>query len=221
MIIHFCPKNFFSRKILIEDQWFVSVRHIGIALGVRADTLEGIVRHHLPQQYKISRKEIKIGDFYDGSKLFTTIPGACTVILGSKNPDRHDVIDFLVERHNYLQDPAWKAQKTRHVSLDDSILTAKNYRKHIYFVFKLGEPALLGSNRIAYEYACILRHPWHMKNGIKSFCETHPGSIIILKMVNDSLRVWKENHCITMLRCYFCINKGIDHILLADHKKVT
>ena len=60
-------------------------------------------------------------------------------------------------------------------------------------MFRLGEPVLLGSKRIAYEYACISRYPWHMKNGIKNFLEKHPGSIIILKMVNDSLRVRKEN----------------------------
>ena len=147
MIIHFCPKIFFSplekkiKKILeciqfgdckiktiqIVDEWFASVRHIGIALGVSSDTLKGVVRHHLPQQYKFSGKEINNDGDYDGSKLFTTIPGACRVILGSTHPDRHDVIDFLVERHNYLQDQAWKAQKTRHVALDDSIPTAKNY----------------------------------------------------------------------------------------------
>ena len=97
------------KTIQIEDEWFVSVRHIGIALGVDSDTLEGIVRHHLPQQYKFSRKEINTDDSYDGSKLFTTIPDACRVILGSTHPDRHDVIDFLVERHNYLQDQTWKA----------------------------------------------------------------------------------------------------------------
>ena len=115
------------KTIQIEDEWFVSVRHIGIVLGVSSGTLKGIGCHHLPQQYKFSRKEINIDDGYDGSKLFTTIPGACRVILGSTHPDRHDVIDFLVERHNYLQDQAWKAQKTRHVALDDSIPTAKNY----------------------------------------------------------------------------------------------
>ena len=185
------------KTIQIERKWFVSVHHIGIALGISSDILKGIVHHHLPQQYKISRKEINIDDSYDGSKLFTTIPGTCRVILGSTHPDRHDVIDFLVERHNYLQDQAWK---TRHVALDDSIPIAKNYRKHIYFVFKLGEPALLGSKRIAYEYARISRYPWHMKNGIKNFREKHPGSIIILKTVNDFLRVWKENHSITMFR---------------------
>ena len=80
----------------------MSVRHIGIALDVGLDTLKGVVRHHLHQQYKFSRKEINIDDSYDGSKLFTTIPGACRVILGSTHLDRHDVIDFLVERHKYF-----------------------------------------------------------------------------------------------------------------------
>ena len=94
------------KTIQIEDKWFVSVHHIGIVLGASSDTLKGIVHHHLPQQYKFSRKEINIDDPYDGSKLFTTIPGACRVILGSTHPDRHDVIDVLVERHNYLQDQA-------------------------------------------------------------------------------------------------------------------
>ena len=103
----------------------MSVRHIGITLGVGSDTLKGIVRHHLPEQYKLN--EINIHDSYDGSKLFTTIPGACRVILGSTHPDQHNIINFLVDSHNYLQDQAWKAQKTRHVELDDSIPTAKNY----------------------------------------------------------------------------------------------
>ena len=82
-------------------------------------TLKGIVRHHLPQQYKFSRKEIDIDESYDASKLFTTIPGACMVILGSKDTDQHGVIDFLVERHNYLQDQAWKHKKQgmRHLKI--------------------------------------------------------------------------------------------------------
>ena len=85
------------------------------------------------------------------------------------------------------------------MTLADSIRTAKNYQEHIYFVFKLGEPVLLGeSKKIAFEYTCILRYPWHMKNGIKKFREKHPGPIIILKMVNDPLHAWKENHSITM-----------------------
>ena len=55
-----------------------------------------------------------------------------------------------------------------------------------------------------------------MKNGIKKFQGKHPGSMIILKMVNDPLRVSKENHSMTMFRYYFRINKGHDHILLVD-----
>ena len=60
-----------------------------------------------------------------------------------------------------------------------------------------------------------------LKNGIKSFREKHPGSMVTLKMVNGPLRVWKENHSITMFRCYFRINKGHGHILLIHDKKVT
>ena len=48
--------------IQIKDEWFVSVCHIGIALSLSSDTLKGIVSHHLPQQYKFSRKEINIDD---------------------------------------------------------------------------------------------------------------------------------------------------------------
>ena len=107
------------------------------------------------------------------------------------------------------------------MALDGSVPTVKHYREHIYFVFKLGEPALLGSKKIAYEYARISRYPWHMKNGIKNFREKHPVSIIILKMVNDLLHVWKGNHSIAMFRCYFRINKGHDHVLMVDDKKVT
>ena len=63
--------------------------------------------------------------------------------------------------------------------------------------------------KIAYEYACISRYPWHMKNGIKNFHEKNPGPIIILKMVNDPLCMWKKNHSITIFRCYFRINKDM------------
>ena len=66
------------KTIQIEDEWFVSARHIAIALGVSYDTLKGIVHHHLPQQCKFSRKKTNIDDDYDGSKLCTTIPGACS-----------------------------------------------------------------------------------------------------------------------------------------------
>ena len=100
---------------------------------------------------------------------------------------------------------------------------AKTYREHVYFVFKLGEPELLGSERIAYKYACISRYPWRIKNGINNFREKHP-QIIILKTVKDPLRVWKENQSSTLFRSYFRINKGHNHVLVVVHdgyRKVT
>ena len=45
--IKFCDCKI--KTIQIEDEWFVSVRHIGIALGVGSDILKVMVRHHLPQ----------------------------------------------------------------------------------------------------------------------------------------------------------------------------
>ena len=43
--------DFKRKRIQIEDEWFVSVYHIGTASGLGPDTLKGIVRHHLPPQY--------------------------------------------------------------------------------------------------------------------------------------------------------------------------
>ena len=44
------------KTIEIENEWFVTVCHIGVALGVISDTLKGIVRNHLPQQYKFPKR---------------------------------------------------------------------------------------------------------------------------------------------------------------------
>ena len=93
------------------------------------------------------------------------------------------------------------------------------HNHHHYFLFKLGDPPLLGSKNIGYEYACISRYPWHVKNEVKNYCEKCLGSIIILKMVNDPLRAWKGNHSIPMFRCCFRIITGNDYILLVDDKK--
>ena len=109
------------------------------------------------------------------------------VKLGSTHPDRYDVLDFLVERHNHLKDQVCKSQKTKNGALNSTIPVAKNYRGHIYFVYfvlKLAER------------------------------EKHPGSIIIFKMVNDPLFVWKKNQSITLFRCNFLNYKGHNHILL-------
>ena len=50
------------KTIKIEDEWFMPVRQIGISLCVGSHTLKGILRHHLPQEFKFSRKEINIDD---------------------------------------------------------------------------------------------------------------------------------------------------------------
>ena len=44
------------KTMQIEDEWFVSVRCNHVALGVSSVTLKSIVRNHLPQQYRFSRK---------------------------------------------------------------------------------------------------------------------------------------------------------------------
>ena len=54
---------------------------------------------------------------------------------------------------------------------------------------------------------------------VKNFHEKYPESKTILKVVNDPLRVWKENQSIALSRCYFHINKGHDHILLVNDGK--
>ena len=58
--------DFKIKTVQIEDESFASALHICTALGVSSDTLKGIVRHHLPQQYKFSRKEVKIDDPHNG-----------------------------------------------------------------------------------------------------------------------------------------------------------
>ena len=91
------------------------------------------------------------------------------VKLGLTHPDRYEVLDFLVERHNHLQDQVWKSQKTKNGALNNTIPVAKNYREQIYFVYfvlKLAER------------------------------EKHPGSIIILKMIPClSGKKIRASHC--------------------------
>lgn len=59
-----------------------------------------------------------------------------------------------------------------------------------------------------------------MKNEIKSFPNKHLVSIIILKLVNDSLRVWKKkSECQIVPVPDCCINIGHDHILVLDDGK--
>ena len=66
-----------SKDNMNTYKWFVVVCHISIALSVSSDCLKSILCNHLSQQYNFFRKEICIciDNLYDGSKLFTTIPG--------------------------------------------------------------------------------------------------------------------------------------------------
>ena len=101
------------------NEWLVPLHHIGIALGVGSDILKSIIRDHLPQQYKFSRKQIGIDISYDSSKFFTTVSEVCRVMLGSTHPDKYDFLDFLVERHNNIQEQAGKHRKksTLHLAI--------------------------------------------------------------------------------------------------------
>ena len=92
------------KTIQIRNEWFVAVCDIGIALGASSNFLKGILCNNFSLQYNFLAKKTCIDISYDGSKLFTTIPGDCRVILGSTHLHRPDALDFLVERHNHLQD---------------------------------------------------------------------------------------------------------------------
>lgn len=72
-------------------------------------------------------------------------------------------------------------------------------------MFKLDKSSLLGSKRIAYEYACISRYHWHMKIGTEKFCENYPGSLIILKnskLLHALIKRKLEHHIVPMLLPY-------------------
>ena len=102
------------------------------------------------------------------------------------------------------------------LTLKYSIPWPKNYGRRTSFPFKLGEQLFLGSERIAYEYACILEHPWHFKTGIKDFREKNPVPIILLKMVKGSLHLSKK---ISEHHIFLILLPSYDHILLIDDDK--
>ena len=109
----------------IGNEWFVSLNYIGIASGVSSDTLKDTAHNQLLLKCKFSRKEIGINISHDSSKLFTTIPRTCSVVMGSAYLARYDVLDFHVESfswHNHLQEQAWEKQKKEHVALDEKYM---------------------------------------------------------------------------------------------------
>ena len=52
MVEHIKFGDYKVKTMQIENEWFIAVRHIGIALGVSSDTIKGIVCNHLLQLYK-------------------------------------------------------------------------------------------------------------------------------------------------------------------------
>ena len=92
----------------IGNEWLIVVHQIGVALGVSSDALKDTV-HYLSN----IRFQEKIGIDISHGLLFTVIPGACRVILGSIHPNRYDILKFLLDKHNSLQDQTWESQKKR------------------------------------------------------------------------------------------------------------
>ena len=78
--------------------------------------------HHLPQNINFQENKLILMTLMMTLNYSRQYLGTCRVILGLKHPDPLNVIDFLVERHNYLQDQAWKSQETSYVAFDDSML---------------------------------------------------------------------------------------------------
>ena len=76
------------RTIQIRD---VSVKKIGEAFEMTQANFKALVQNHLPEHLRLSQSYIGLDISYERSKVFTTISGACRLILASKHPDRFDV----------------------------------------------------------------------------------------------------------------------------------
>ena len=63
------------------------------------------------------------------------------MILTSKHPDRFDVLEFLLDRHDHLQNKLWKLTKVEPPTLDDNVPEG-DIRDYIYFIYKLRKPVV-------------------------------------------------------------------------------
>ena len=197
------------RTIQIGDDCFVSVKKIGEALEMKRTNFKALVQNHLPEHLRLSRSYIGLDISYERSKVFTTIAGACRLILASKHPDRFEVLEFLLNRHDQLQDKLWKLTKVEPPTLDDSVPEGDR-RDYIYFIYELKEPVI--HKTIEYNYLCARRCRGDMKQYVKSLKKKYPDSRLILKLINDPLRLWEKNRCIRCYRNYFCVNRGHHNI---------
>ena len=203
------------KTIQVRDDCFVAVQKIGTALGISTDSLKALVRNHLPTDLRLSREYIGLDIPHDGAKVFTTITGACRLILASKHPDRFEVLDFLLNRHDELQDRLWNLSKVEYPTLDDSIPQIKRSDR-LHFIFELSEPFI--HKQIQYKYACLRRYSRDMKHAIKQFRDKHPNSRILLKLINDPLPLWLSNRSISCYRHFFNINRGHHDIFKIDER---
>ena len=197
------------RTIQVGDDCFVSIKKIGEALDMTHTNFKALVQNHLPEHLRMSRSYIGLDISYERSKIFTTIAGACRLILASKHPDRFEVLDFLLDRHDQLQDELWKVTKVEPPTLDDSVPEGEK-RDFLYFIYELGEP--FTHKNVEYNYMCVCRRRRDMKRHVKTLKKTHPNSRLILKLVNDPIRLWEQMRSIQCHRNYFRINRGHHHI---------
>ena len=201
------------KTIQIRDDCFVSVKKIGEALEMPCANFKALVQNHLPKHLCLSRTFIGLDISYERSKTFTTIAGACRLILASKHPDRFEVLEFLLDRHGQLQDDLWRVTKVEPPTLDDSVPEGKR-GDYVYFIFELGKPKV--HKEVAYNYMCARRVRCDMKRYVRSIREKYPDIRLVLKLINDPVRLWGENRSIACYRNYFRINRGHHNIFAID-----
>ena len=207
--------------IQVGDNIYVAVKDIGLALGVDKNTLNAIVRNHLPKELKLNKKDIDLDIAFHRFKLFTTITGACRVILGSTHPNKFEVIDYILQRHDDLEDKVLILEgktKKEATPIDNDIPQEieNKYRTTLYSILKLKTPVVQSRKKITFHYYCISCRAADVKRSIKRFQEKHEDSKLLLRMVcngSEPLRVWEKARSITRFRNYFNINKGHEHIL--------
>ena len=64
-------------------------------------------------------------------------------------------------------------------------------RDYIYFTYVLREPVVY--KQVEYDYMCAPRCRGDMKQYVNSLKKKYPDSRLILKLIDDPLRLWEEN----------------------------
>ena len=167
----------------------MSVKKIGEAVEMTRANFKAHVQNHLPEHYRLSRSCIGLDISYERSKVFTIIAGACRLILTSKHPDRFDVLEFLLDRHDHLQNKLWKLTKVEPPTLDDRVPEG-NRRDYIYFIYELRE--LVVHKQVEYNYMCARRCRGDMKQYVKSLKKKYLDSRLILKHIDNAFKGFRK-----------------------------